>query len=67
MEMMRVTAKQMHQMDMDQSPMTPLQMPMSASREKARPGEQSCGRWRRQHTLPHSSFSGDVALVGTVL
>ena len=25
----------MHQMDMDQSPMTPLQMPMSASREKA--------------------------------
>ena len=67
MEKMRVTAKQMHQMDMDQSPMTPLQMPMSASREKATQVEQGCGRWRRPHTLPHSSFSGGVALVGMVL
>ena len=67
MEMMRVTAKQMHQMDMDQSPMTPLQMPMSATGEKATQVEKSCGGWRRQHSLPHSSFSGDVALVGVVL
>ena len=66
MEKMRVTAKQMHQMDMDQSPMTPLQMPMSPSREKATQVEQSCGRRRSQNTQRMPSLLGDVHRVDMV-
>ena len=60
MEMMRVTTKQTHQKDMDQLPGAPLQMPMSATREKATQVEKSCGRWRQQHTPNTASPSGDV-------
>ena len=48
MEMMRVTTKQMHQKDMDQLPVAPLQMPMSATREKATQVEKSCGGQRQR-------------------
>ena len=48
MEMTRVTTEQTHQKDMDQLPMAPLRMPMSATSEKAAQ-EKSCGRRKRQH------------------
>ena len=51
MEMMRVMAKQMHQKDMDQLPTTPLQMPMSATKENATQVEKSCGTRRNKTTL----------------
>ena len=67
MQMMRVMAKQMHQKDMDQLPMAPLRMPMSATSEKATQVEKSCGRRRQQHTPNTRSSSGDVDRVGMVL
>ena len=59
MEMMRVTTKQMHQKDMDQLPVAPLQMPMSATREKATQEEKSCGgrRQRQQHVTSKKPLS----------
>ena len=44
MKMMKVTAKQKHQMAMDQLPTSPLPMPMLATSEKATQVEKSCGR-----------------------
>ena len=64
---MSVTAKQKHQMDMDQLPMFPLQMPMSATREKATQVEKSCGRRKKQHTVFQSSRFGCVTPVDMVL
>ena len=49
--MNRVTMKQMHQQDMNQLPMSPLQMPMSATKENATQVEKSCGTRRSQNTL----------------
>ena len=59
MEMMRVTMKQMHQRDMDQLPVARLQMPMSATREKATQVEKSCGgqRQRQQHVTSKKPLS----------
>ena len=59
MEMMRVTTKQMHQKDMDQLPVAPLQTPMSATREKATQEEKSCGgrRQRQQHVTSKKPLS----------
>ena len=59
MEMMRVTMKQMHQRDMDQLPVARLQMPMSATREKATQEEKSCGGWRQrqQHVTSKKPLS----------
>ena len=60
-------AKQTHQKDMDQFPMAPLEMPMSATSEKAMQVEKSCGRRRQQHTTNRSPSLGDVDRVGMVL
>ena len=59
MEMMRVTTKQMHQKDVDQLPVAPLQMPMSATREKATQVKKSCGgqRQRQQHLTSKKPLS----------
>ncbi|KAI4560025.1 hypothetical protein MJT46_012263 [Ovis ammon polii x Ovis aries] len=46
MKMMRVTAKQKHQMAMDQLPTSSLPVPMLATSEKATQEENSCGRRR---------------------
>ena len=64
---MSVTAKQKPQMDMDQLPTFPLQMPMSATREKATQVEKSCGRRRKQHTVFQASMFGCVTPVDMVL
>ena len=65
--MMKVMAKQTHQKDMDQFPMAPLRVPMSATSEKATQVEQSCGRRRKRHTLNLASPLGDVDWVDMVL
>ena len=59
MEMTRVTTKQTHQKDVDQLPGAPLQMPMSATREKATQVEKSCGgqRQRQQHVTSKKPLS----------
>ena len=49
--MNRVTMKQMHQKDMNQLPMSPLKMPMSATKENATQVDKSCGTRRNQNTL----------------
>ena len=67
MEMMRVMAKQTHQKDMDQLPMAPLQMPMSATSEKATQVEKSCGRRRSSNTQRMESLLGDIHRVDMVL
>ena len=46
MKMMRVTAKQKHQMAMDELPTSSLPVPMLATSEKATQVEKSCGRRR---------------------
>ena len=43
--------KQMHQKDMNQLPMSPLKMPMSATKENATQVDKSCGTRRNQNTL----------------
>ena len=55
MEMTRVTTKQTHQKDVDQLPGAPLQMPMSATREKDMQVEKICGRRRNRHVMSKSA------------
>ena len=62
-----VTAKQKPQMVMDQLPMFPLEMPMSATREKAIQVQKSCGRRRKQHTVFQASRFRYVTPVDMVL
>ena len=64
--MNRVTMKQMHQKDMDQLPTTPLQMPMSATSEKATQVQKSCGRRRSQNTQKMKSPPGYILWVDMV-
>ena len=47
-EMMRIRAKQKRQMDMDQLPMAPFQVPTLAPSEKAMQVENSCSCRRQQ-------------------
>ena len=48
MRMRRVTVKQKHQMNMDQLPMAPFQVPTLAPSEKAMQVENSCSCRRQQ-------------------
>ena len=62
MRMMRVTAKQKHQVNMDQLPMAPVQAPTLATSEKATQVEMSCSRRRRPRGW--ASARADPTVVG---
>ena len=67
MEMIRVTVKQKHQLNMDQLPMSLFSMPMLTTSKKATRVVKSCGRRRKWHTWTQPSRSGDVHLVDMAL
>lgn len=67
MEMMRVTVKQKHQLNMDQLPLSLFSRPVLTNSKKAMQVEKSCGKLGRQHAWTQPSRPGDVHLVDTAL
>ena len=67
MEIIRVTVKQKHQLNMDQLPMSLFSTSMLTTNKKATRVDKSCGRWRKWHTWTQPSRSGDVHLVNMAL
>ena len=63
MEMMRLMAKQRHQMNMHQLPMPSSQMPRLAPREKDTQVESSCPTWRKKPMMGFEARPEDQLMV----